>query len=416
VLKLCNTYRKSLKSLNDHAVSAYKGINIYLDYNQFNQIKRVNMHDCKCKTEPGITLAELNTQLKIFNFYVPYITPGLNERADQIQLDQAVQENRICLQSLRYGYFKEQALERVSLVSGEGRMIQTGGYKVRDTYSFGFNLADFFSGSNYTIGLLFEVVVNCFKHKHNSKGKLFEMKLMRGSDVHQIVKNFKEYVDQKDEKQQNLVDAVVISNLNSPDGSITLSAFDFGLNSAASVKDVAAALAKKLQKPQSTSEAELDLGFVQSFAFDSAKNGGVDQEVVLTVSLGNGALFLEEYAEMFGLPFQLHLLRKYVHVKLCFNSADEQHRVLLDRVTSEAVRIGGTVKASRKTLTTISPFLDKRVLGNYNMKVHNGLKQTFDPRDVLNPSSIFYLREKQEKSAFQRLMDKNKQVNYMFSK
>jgi hypothetical protein len=52
-------------------------------------------------------------------------------------------------------------------VSGEGRMIQTGGYKVRDTYSFGFNVADFFSGSNYTIGLLFEVVVNCFKQKHN---------------------------------------------------------------------------------------------------------------------------------------------------------------------------------------------------------------------------------------------------------
>ena len=64
-------------------------------------------------------------------------------------------------------------MERVSFVSGEGRMIQTGGYKVRDTQSFGFNMTDLFSGSNYTIGLLFEVVVNCFKQKHNHKGHCY---------------------------------------------------------------------------------------------------------------------------------------------------------------------------------------------------------------------------------------------------
>jgi FAD/FMN-containing dehydrogenase len=116
------------------------------------------------------------------------------------------------------------------------------------------------------------------------------------------------------------------------------------------------------------------------------------------------------------LPFQLHFLKKYIHIKLCFDSNNDDHKVLLDKVTSEAIKIGGTVKASRKVLTMISPYLDKRILGNYNMKVHNGLKQTFDPRDVLNPSSFFYLREKSEKSPFQRIMDKNKQINYIFSK
>lgn len=43
VLKVCNTYRKSVRSINDHAISAYKGINILLDYSMFNQIKRVNI-------------------------------------------------------------------------------------------------------------------------------------------------------------------------------------------------------------------------------------------------------------------------------------------------------------------------------------------------------------------------------------
>jgi hypothetical protein len=109
-------------------------------------------------------------------------------------------------------------------------------------------------------------------------------------------------------------------------------------------------------------------------------------------------------------------MKKYIIIKLCFNSADEDQKVFLDKVTSEVIKIGGTVNASRKVLTMISPYLDKRILGNYNMKVHNGLKTTYDPRDVLNPSSFFYLREKQDKSPIRRMMDKNKQINYILSR
>lgn len=67
-------------------------------------------------------------------------------------------------------------------------------------------------------------------------------------------------------------------------------------------------------------------------------------------------------------------MKKYIFIKLCFDSNNEDHKVLLDKVTSEAINIGGTVKASRKVLTMISPYLDKRIIGNYNMKVHNGMK------------------------------------------
>ena len=56
-------------------------------------------------------------------------------------------------------------------------MIQTGGYKVKDTQSFGYNVTDLYAGSNYTIGLLFEVVVNCFKQKPNHKGKIMQLKI-----------------------------------------------------------------------------------------------------------------------------------------------------------------------------------------------------------------------------------------------
>ncbi len=36
VIKLCNMYGKSIRCVNDNAISAFKGINIHIDYSQFN--------------------------------------------------------------------------------------------------------------------------------------------------------------------------------------------------------------------------------------------------------------------------------------------------------------------------------------------------------------------------------------------
>ncbi len=59
-------------------------------------------------------------------------------------------------------------------------MIQTGGYKVKDTFSFGFNVNDLFAGSHYTLGLLFEVVVNLVKQQPNTKGKELRLEIQQG--------------------------------------------------------------------------------------------------------------------------------------------------------------------------------------------------------------------------------------------
>lgn len=173
MIKLCNIYSTTIRCVNDHADSSFKGNNLYLDYSKFDRVKKININTQKCKLEPGATFSLLNQTLAGYGFYLPYVIPELNENTDFISVDQAVQENRLCLQSLKYGSFKESALERVGLVTGEGRMIQTGGYKVRDNYSFGFNINDLFAGSNYTIGLLFEVVVNCVQRQPHARGRTY---------------------------------------------------------------------------------------------------------------------------------------------------------------------------------------------------------------------------------------------------
>ena len=336
-----------------------------------------------------------------YHFYVPYVIPDLNQKVEEIQIDQAVQENRLCIQSLKYGQFKDYVLERVSFVSGEGRMIQTGGYKVRDTFSFGFNITDLFAGSNYTIGLLFEVVVNCFKQKPHTVGKQYTLKLTDASELPQIIINFKEYVQTKEDKEQSLVDGIIISSLNTP-GCITVRAFDFSLNHTESIADFQSQVIKGVSgiSDQGIRDQELNEQFVAQFEYTSEQNNDVDANIFIVLPLESGFQLLEEYKEAFEkFPFRMHLLKRYIAVKLCFRQDNEEQLEVLDRLTSYVIKKGGTIKASRKVLCLISPWLDKRILGNYNMKIHNGLKQLYDPKDVLNPSAFYYIREKYEKSA-----------------
>ncbi len=73
------------------------------------------------------------------------------------------------------------------------------------------------------------------------------------------------------------------------------------------------------------------------FAYDSKDNNSVDQEIVLTLPLESAISFFEDYREAFEkkqFPFEMHLLRRYVVIKLCFNSQLEDHLIYLDRLTS----------------------------------------------------------------------------------
>ncbi len=90
MVRLCNIYGKSMRCVTDPNISAFKAVNLLLDYTTFNQIKKINVNTQKCKLEPGATFLALNRALSTYGFYVPYVVPRLNEDSDRITLDQAV--------------------------------------------------------------------------------------------------------------------------------------------------------------------------------------------------------------------------------------------------------------------------------------------------------------------------------------
>jgi hypothetical protein len=105
-------------------------------------------------------------------------------------------------------------------------------------------------------------------------------------------------------------------------------AFDFSLNCDPAIKDFSALAMNNIpeneENPARIDITLLDKAFVQKFAYTSDLNNGVDSEIKLTLPLESAYQFLESYSEAFEgpnrFPFEMHLLRKYVVIKLCFNS------------------------------------------------------------------------------------------------
>ena len=77
----------------------------------------------------------------------------------------------------------------------------------------------------------------------------------------------------------------------------------------------------------SIEESLLDPQFVSRFTYTSDTNSGVDSEIQVVLPLESAYHFLESYSEAFEgpnkFPFEMHLLRKYVVIKLCFSSQNE---------------------------------------------------------------------------------------------
>lgn len=71
-------------------------------------------------------------------------------------------------------------------------------------------MTDLIGGSHYSLGLLFEAILNCYKEDNDNKGKMCEMCVSDNKDILKIIANCISYI----EDEQAKVDAIVITNIN----------------------------------------------------------------------------------------------------------------------------------------------------------------------------------------------------------
>ena len=80
-------------------------------------------------------------------------------------------------------------------------------------------------------------------------------------------------------------------------------------------------------------------------------------------------------------------------IQLNFDKSNEEQLLILDKMTSRAIKNGGTLQTeSRASLDAISPFLAKRMTGEFNLPVQEAIKKLFDPADALASGRVFNVR------------------------
>jgi hypothetical protein len=92
-------------------------------------------------------------------------------------------------------------------------------------------MTDLIGGSHYSLGLLFEVILNCFKESQGNKGKVLKTKIIDSNQLHTLLNQSIEYLNGS---KNHLVDAIVITNIRNR-GVIDYIAMDFSDKAAQSI-------------------------------------------------------------------------------------------------------------------------------------------------------------------------------------
>ena len=71
-------------------------------------------------------------------------------------------------------------MRRLSLCRGDGQFVQCGGNKVSNCHGFGLNMSELICGSQYSLGVLFEVLLNLEGERIEQSGAI---KTMEVSDL-----------------------------------------------------------------------------------------------------------------------------------------------------------------------------------------------------------------------------------------
>lgn len=138
-------------SVEGHIIPLRGGIS--LDMSLMDQIIEIRPEDFVVKVQPGVTREQLNEKLKSYGLFFP-VDPGANA-----SLGGMVATNASGTNAVRYGTMKNQVLG-LEIVLADGKMIKTGGISTKS--SAGYHLTNLFIGTEGTLGIFTEIVLRLY--------------------------------------------------------------------------------------------------------------------------------------------------------------------------------------------------------------------------------------------------------------
>lgn len=138
-------------SLEGNTVPQNGGISI--DFQRMNQVLEVRPGDFLVKVQPGVTRTQLEQALEPYGLFFS-VDPGADATIGGMAANDASGTNTV-----RYGSMRDQVRD-LQVVKANGNMIHTGG--MAEKSSSGYNLNHLFTGSEGTLGVFTEMTLRVY--------------------------------------------------------------------------------------------------------------------------------------------------------------------------------------------------------------------------------------------------------------
>ena len=379
---------------------------IVLVMSHWNRILEIDTHNLTITVEPGVITADIHKAAERENLFYPP-DPG---SMTICTIGGNIAENAGGLRGLKYGVTKNYVLG-LETVLPNGEIIFSGGKSVKDVA--GYNLKDFFVGSEGTLGVFTKILLRLIPKPASSKTMLayFESRNDAAEAVSAIIAAHIipatiEYLD-----RTTIKCVEDYAHLGIPTSLEALLLIEVDGHSAAVADD--AALIADLCKRHNCIELKTARDEAEAYKLKTARRAAfsalarVKPTTILedvTVPRSEVRVMLERIdsiARKHDVPFGTfgHAGDGNLHPTCLTDERnhDEIRRAeaAFDEIFNESIKMGGTISGEHGTGLAKKKFLPA-LAGIPAVEMMRSIKSVIDPNGVLNPGKIFSLRPRCE--------------------
>ncbi|WP_119155544.1 FAD-binding oxidoreductase [Caldimonas tepidiphila] len=384
-------------SLEGHLLAVQGGISI--DLGRMNRIVALQPEDLTVTVQPGITRSQLNTEIRHTGLFFP-IDPGADASIGGMAATRASGTNAV-----RYGTMRENVLG-LQVVTASGEVIRTG-TRARKS-SAGYDLTRLFVGSEGTLGVMTEITLRLYPLPEAISAAICSFPSIDAA-VQTTIQTIQLGVPIA---RCELLDAHAVRAVNRHDGlslregPMLLMEFHGSpagvKEQAETVQEIAREFGGEDFQWATTPEERTRLWTARHHAYFAALQSRPGCRAVTTdacVPISHLGACLDETvaeADAAGLPYFIvgHVGDGNFHVGYLIDPADLRERELAERlshqVVARALRFEGTCTGEHGIGLHKMDFLVEEA-GEGGVALMRAIKQTLDPRNIMNPGKIFAL-------------------------
>lgn len=372
---------------------------VVLLFKHMNRILEVDEENLTVTVQPGLITKDLIEAVEERGLFYPPDPSSMQIST----IGGNISENSGGLRGLKYGVTADYVLG-LEVVLASGEVIRTGGKLAKDVA--GYNLTQLFIGSEGTLGIITEATLKLIPKPETKKTMLClyeDMELAARSVskiiAERIIPATLEFLDQptlqavEDFAQIGLPTHVEAVLLIEQDGPEEVVARD--MEKMAQICEEEGAISVQIAQTKEEAEALTTARRSALSALARLKPTTILEDATVPRSeIANMVKAIREIAEKYNVTICTfgHAGDGNLHPTCLTDVRDKEEMERVEAAFAEifekAIQLGGTITGEHGVGMVKAPYLEWKV-GSGGINAMKGIKQTFDPENILNPGKVF---------------------------